>query len=236
MTFKHQQVTLHVEGNKLEGHLLRVEDTTSPRILILGGGANIPYNEGYYATWQKKMAEQGMSSLSFDFRGVGSSDGKLGETTLNTRLDDAREASKLLGLENIYIAGISMGAPLAIRLANEIKAKGVILISPAAYSEEARVKYFGDEFSMAIRKPHSWENSPDFEELVKFKGSIILAYGKQDNVIPEPVLQKYSDIVIPKGLVLAFENVGHRLMRENDAASVQAREILYRTMADIVAK
>lgn len=220
-------VEFEVAGQKLEGQIVKAGMDGPFNILLLGGGGNIPYQE-YYGAWQAELASIGVNSMSFDFRGVGASDCELGETSLETRLQDAIAAMKLLQEEcpgrKLYVAGVSMGGTIAIQLANEARAAGLVLVAPAAYSEEARHKQFGSEFTAALRKEGSWENSPDFSELEQFDGKLLLAYGEDDAVIPDAILHRYSDIAAQKGQVLVLPSVGHRFMREGDPASLAARD------------
>lgn len=232
-----KDIEFSVSGEQLHGlFYLTKEPDSSPAVLIIGGGANIPHKEGYYPAWQEEMLTRGISSMSFDFRGVGLSEGELSKTNLNTRLEDANAATNILkksANESLYLAGISMGAPVAIRLANIVKPEGLILISPAAYTSEAWGASFGPEFSGIIRTPNSWKSSPDFEALKDYSGKKLLAYGVQDEVIPNEILKEYERIVSESGEVLAFEEVGHRFMREDDSVSVQARKRLYQSIESI---
>jgi pimeloyl-ACP methyl ester carboxylesterase len=219
-------VEFEVAGQRLEGSIVIASKEGPFDILLLGGGGNIPYQE-YYGAWQQHLATIGISSMSFDFRGVGVSDGELYQTSLDTRLDDARVAAELLKQEHpgrpLFIAGVSMGGPVATRLANEIAADGLLLVAPAAYSEEARHKKFGPDFKAAITKEESWMGSPDFTDLEKFPGRLVLAYGQEDNIIPTEILQHYTNIARIKGDVLTIPSVGHRFMREQDPVSLAAR-------------
>jgi pimeloyl-ACP methyl ester carboxylesterase len=220
-------VEFEVAGQNLEGLIVKAGMDGPFNILLLGGGGNIPYQE-YYAAWQTQLASIGVNSMSFDFRGVGASDRELGETSLDTRLEDAIAAMKLLQQEGpdrkLYVAGVSMGGTIAIQLANAVGADGLVLVAPAAYSEEARHKQFGPEFTAALRKEGSWEDSPDFSELEQFDGKLLLAYGEEDTVIPDAILHRYTDIAMQKGRVLVLPSVGHRFMREGDPASLAARD------------
>lgn len=225
--------TIEVAGKKLE--VLRYPGEKA-EILMLGGGANLPLHDSYYPDWQKTLSEFDIGSISFNYRGVGASGAKLEDTSLQTRLEDARTVARQLHNKPLFISGVSMGAPLAIRLASELQADGLILISPAAYSAEAYTKNFGPEFSHALRRDKSWEDSPDFAELASYQGRVILAYGKQDEVIPHPVLQQYAKIVNGRGAVLSFDDIGHRFMREENFESKEARNQLNEAILRLTAE
>ena len=220
-------VSFTVAGKKLKGLIVEASNSDFSTLLI-GGGGHIPHRE-YYGAWQSQLADMGMSSMSFDFRGVGASEGELDETGLQTRLEDARGATQYL--KELYpnrrlcIMGVSMGGAVAIQLANEIHAESLVLIAPAAYAEEARHVSFGPAFTAILRKEGSWHYSPEFSQLEDFKGKILLAYGKEDEVIPEPILTRYGKVVRKNGgSVLAIPRVDHGLMRRNDSDSIAARK------------
>ncbi len=206
-------------------------------LLIVNGGANIPIAQSPYPEWQGVLGEKGISSLSFDFRGVGDSGVALFDTSLLTRREDVRAALDLFKTQSskipMYVMGVSMGAPLAIELALSEKLAGLILTSPAAYSAEAREKNFGEAFSQAIRKPRSWEGSPEFENLKAYNGKMLLAYGVDDDIVPQEILREYDEIVGQKrGNVLRL-HAGHRFMREGDQASSDARTIFTNAVVEL---
>lgn len=223
------EVSFEVAGKRLEGSIIEAGHKGLFDILLIGGGGHIPHKD-YYGAWQNELASVGVSSMSFDFRGVGASEGQLSETGLGTRLEDARSAvdyfKKQRPNRKLYIMGVSMGGTTAIQLANEIQADGLVLAAPAAYSEEARHKLFGPEFTAALKQEDSWVNSPDFDGLEQFKGKLILVHGDQDDVIPAPILQHYDNTARKNGTVLVIPGVGHRFMRQDDAESIAARREL----------
>jgi uncharacterized protein len=222
-------ITFEVEGFKLCGNLHKAENEKSA-LLLLAGGANIPHDEGYYPELQGFLSEYGITSLAFDFSGVGKSEGILNQTNLNTRIADAKAALDFLKLnstsQNLFILGISMGAPIALEIAGS-EVKGIILVVPAAYSHEARDKNFGPDFSAVIRRPESWAGSPDFENLKNYDGKVLFAYATVDEVIPEGIYRTYEEIVKAKNeTVFPFKTISHKFMREPDEVSSRARETL----------
>lgn len=221
-----KKISFRVAGESLEGSIIEASDTNFNTLLI-GGGGHIPYRD-YYGIWQDRLASVGIGSMSFDFRGVGASEGQLSKMGLQTHLEDARGAAqylnKLFPGRKLQIMGVSMGGAIAIQLANEIKADRLILVAPAAYSEKARSVSFGPAFTSILREERSWQDSPEFDQLEQFNGRTLLVYGEEDEVIPEPILMRYSRIVRKQGCVLIIPQVDHGFMRKNDPASIAARE------------
>jgi pimeloyl-ACP methyl ester carboxylesterase len=210
----------------------RLVDTGSKVMLIfLSGGGRLPFAENHYPVWQDRLAEQGISSLIFDYRGIGATEGLFGTTNLLTRFEDGDMAIKLLNNQfperEIWLIGSSMGAAVAIELAKRGLAQGLILNAPAAYSTEAREAYFGLDFTTAITKPESWKLSPEFEGLKQLSMPVLLAYGEQDEVVPAEIFRRYASIVRSKsnGKVFAIPGAGHTFVRGHDEASRQACEL-----------
>jgi pimeloyl-ACP methyl ester carboxylesterase len=206
-------ISFNVDGQKLIGTLYKAEDEQAS-VLIIAGGGNNPRNESHYPLWQAYFADQGITTFNFDFRGVGESGAELKDTSLNTRVEDAKAALRILKenslIDNVYVIGTSMGAPVAIQIVDD-SIQGLLLIVPAAYSFDARDKKFGLDFSESIRKPESWRDSPDFEDLQKYRGNTFLLYAPHDEVIPVGISSEYERIVhFKNGTIVASEGAGHK--------------------------
>ncbi|MDB5266822.1 MAG: hypothetical protein JWN89_637 [Parcubacteria group bacterium] len=202
---------------KLVGTLYKAPKEKASALLIAGGG-NTHRHKGYYPPWQNFLLENGVTTFNFDFRGVGDAEGNLNESNLNTRAEDAKAALEILkqhsDTENIFVVGVSMGGPVAIRIVDH-SIKGMLLVVAAAYSMEARDKNFGPEFSEAIRKPDSWKDSPDFKDLERYMGDTFLLYTDSDEVVPQGISLNYEEIIKAKGgQVLALKDANHRTWKE----------------------
>jgi uncharacterized protein len=230
-------VTFEVEDQKIVGSLI-VTNKNAPTILMIAGGGNIAHTEDYYPSFQQYLFECGINSFAFDFRGVGHSGGTLEETSLDSRLLDTVEALSFLKKNTpdsrIFPLGVSMGAPIALRTAEIEKSRGVILVSPAAYSADAWGKEFGPAFSAVIRKEKSWKNSPDFDIANRISSSVLLVYGKNDEVIPADILKKYEEVSSQKGTVLSLDSVGHSFFRKNDRRNVEAKNKFFTSVVNFV--
>lgn len=232
-----QSVTFDSEGKKLSGALYKAPNEEAA-LLILAGGANICHQEGWYPFLQEHLAAEGITSMAFDYRGVGQSEGNLNETTINSRIEDSKNALMLLkastGTNRFFLMGQSLGAPVALAMACSENPDGLILVVPAAYSSEARTKPFGPEFSAEIRRPDGWKNSPEFERLKEFKGRVLLAFGTLDEVVPRGIYELYREILIDRGQVLEYMSSGHKFAREPDSVSSKARELLQKSIRDFI--
>lgn len=212
-----EDISFNSQGYTLVGTLYKASNEKASALLI-AGGANTPRLEGYYPPWQEFLLENDVTTFNFDFRGVGDGEGRLDETNLNTRVEDAKAALGVLKQHsakgNLYVVGISMGGHVAIRVV-DTDVKGILLAVPAAYSFEARDKNFGPAFSEAIRKSESWKNSPDFKELKKYNGNTFLLYADNDEVIPQGISSEFVDILKSKnGEVVVLRDAGHRSWKD----------------------
>jgi pimeloyl-ACP methyl ester carboxylesterase len=94
-----------------------------------GNAGNISHRLSLYKAWQSL----GLSVYAFDYRGYGKSEGTPGEAGLYA---DARavwsDLTIRLGVkpQHVIIAGRSLGAAVAAKLASEVNAAGVVLETP----------------------------------------------------------------------------------------------------------
>src|SRR3990172_7800077 len=70
------------------------EETNKIQSVLLLHGASTPKGRGrvLFEAFQELLAQNGFSSLAFDTRGVGESQGEYFDSTLQNRLKDAEEA------------------------------------------------------------------------------------------------------------------------------------------------
>jgi alpha/beta superfamily hydrolase len=235
---KTSTVTIHSRDQVLAARLV---DTESGAILIFfAGGGRLPYIENHYPDWQDRLAEQGVSSLIFDYRGIDATEELFGKTNLLTRYEDGQAVIAYVQNQfperDIWLIGSSMGASVAIELAKRGMTQGIILNAPAAYASEAREAHFGPEFTASITKPESWRNSPDFSGLEQLSIPVLLAYGEQDEVVPVEIFQHYADIVQAKsnGKVIKLPAVGHTFVRGDDEVSREARDLFNSAIVQFV--
>lgn len=218
---------------------LYLTDNPIGGVLFIAGGGS--YTKELYKEWQEYLASSGFHSLAFDFPGIGSSNGLLTSSSLNSRLTDAANAMQWfveqtgLSQDQIFLCGRSMGGPITLRLATQKKHHKVILLYPAAYAEVAYDKPFGPKFSEVIRQKNSWIDSPDFELAEKFTGKLMIIYGELDHVIPKEIQTRYLKIAHAKGIALTLQAAGHnQYFWENDSTSVLNRMKLFQLTRDFL--
>ena len=210
---------LKIKSNNLllDGVLVTPNPTVKKGVIFFHGGGHADAER--YGEVQAYLANQGIISLAFSFRGCGNSEGDLTNSTLNDRLIDAESALQYFinttGLpENqIYLWGSSMGGHVACRLISKhLKIKGLILQSAAAYGLEAESQPFGPDFTEIINKPENWNSSGAFTDLKKYLSHTLIIYGLDDKVIPEGVKTSYRESAL-QPQYHEISGYGHPMLR-----------------------
>ena len=133
---------------------------------------------------------KGLSTVSFDFIGHGATGGRLGESSLHDRTDQASAVIDRACAEPLTLIGASMSGYTAIRLTETFAVDNLVLLVPAVYTPKAYDMAFGPAFSAAIRSPGSWRNSDAFNLLSAFRGNLLIVAAESDEVIPVEVTEK----------------------------------------------
>jgi uncharacterized protein len=134
------------DGVRLVGtHAVPDGDGAHPATLLLNGSGPLDRNSNMpgqalevASTFAAALAAKGVASLRFDKRGVGESGGEYLTSGFDRETDDA--SSALLALREapgvdparITVAGHSVGATLALRLAVRHELSGIVLLAGAA--------------------------------------------------------------------------------------------------------
>ena len=202
-------------------------------VLFIHGGGK--YTSSRYLKWQEFLAHNGYSSLSFFSRGVGNSEGNFADSSLINRLTDAQNAlaffqkSGVVDPSNIALSGSSMGAHVAVRLLEQNrKIKTLIVQSAASYGKAAERLPLNSQFTQAISAPNSWQDSPVWQILEKFRGNLGVFYGQEDKIIPSDIKQKYRQL-IKQGGYWEIGNGQHKLLAPSNPLEEAAQQELFKT-------
>lgn len=84
-------------------------------------------------TLARAFVAKGFAALRFNFRGVGESEGKFdeGEGEVEDALAAVRMMKDRMGAGNLWLAGFSFGAAIAIHAAREARPDGLVSVAPA---------------------------------------------------------------------------------------------------------
>lgn len=221
-----KKISFESDGLKLIGNLHTHDGSGSVGVLFLHGGG-IGSKERYKDI-QIRLDKNYQNTLSFDFRGVGESEGVFEESTLNGRLNDAMAAYDFLAqyVDRVVILGTSMGAYVAIKLSEMRDVSGLILLYGAAYSAEADDKLFNSELSKVLREKDSWKSSPAFSILRKFIYPVLVMYGGRDMVIPKAVQQSFEECLKKSDQFIVLEDASHIMLKATNKKEAEEKKII----------
>jgi pimeloyl-ACP methyl ester carboxylesterase len=205
-----------VEISSFKISLYLKENSSNKYIIFLHGGSK-HLGKDRFKEWQDKLSEKGFGSLSFDFPGVGASDGIFSEQSLDKRIKTAKEVIKWFQENHknaeIYLCGLSMSGYIACGLIHEMPHvfTKLILLAPAAYSQNAHDLSFDESFTQELRKPNSWIDSLSFQWLKKSSTPTMLIVAEKDMIIPKEVIGIYKKITSSKmgSKVVTLKNASH---------------------------
>lgn len=184
-----QHLTFPAGNETIAALIYKQDETDLPTTLFLHGASTAMKDRiKYFADY---FVEKGMPLIAIDFSGHGESTGKLHESSLQKRINEAHAAIEYMDPDKkLTIMGSSMGGHIALEMLKTWRVETLVLFCPAVYSDESVPLQFDSGFTEAIRKENSRENSALFDELQKFMGRLFIIIGDLDGVIPHGVLTK----------------------------------------------
>lgn len=155
-------------------------------LILHGGGTSAGAG---FAELRQTLLDHGIESLVFDAVGHGKTGGSQLGTTLADRVGQclAVIAHQQLQPQALTLLGFSMGAYVAVKVAERAPLAGLCLAIPAAYSAQAFHLPFGNAFSQCIRQPRSWDKSDAFDVLGRYPGRLLVLAAGKDVVIPAEI-------------------------------------------------
>lgn len=168
-----EQITFESADIRIGGTLV-VPDSRMADIgvICVTGGAK-PADE-LYNQWQWALEERGISSLAFDARGKGSSEGEWSSydqdpvsgihyNSQASRTADTVEAVSFFRgspdvPSRVVLLGASMGGDIVIHAAERLKEKpdGLLLKAPAAYDPNAHQLAYGKHLKQQLTSKHNY--------------------------------------------------------------------------------
>ena len=200
------------EGQKLVGILHQPEDEISkPRpAVILCHGFTGQKSEPHriFVKMARKLADNGVFALRFDFRGSGDSEGDFKDVTLETEISDLFKAIEILKSrseidnEQLSLLGLSFGGAVASCVAgrsSEIKnlmlwsavgkLEDVFLDSRdnkdqqlVSLQQQGFIDYKGNKIGRSFVRQLS-EVDP-LEEIKEYQGDLLVIHGGEDEAVP----------------------------------------------------
>lgn len=214
-----KEVKFFSDGLVLRGTLFIPEKENFGGVIFYHGSGSRRNN---YLPIGEELAELGVASLAFDFRGCGKSDGVFESSTITDSVTDGQAALDFLLLQkglkkdSIGLVGVSRGGHVASVIAgnNPKNIVSVILRAPVAYPKDLvdlpKGKRVGDNW---LKDKSRWATSPALTGIEKFKHFLLIVVSEKDEIIPKEMIDEYkvhsgaqfTDVQIIKG---ATHNIG----------------------------
>lgn len=173
------------------------------------------------------LAKNGIAALTFDFRGCGESDGKLGEISLEDWFKDALLAFDYLGKHQfvdknrIGISGKSFGGYMGALVCAKRNIKSMVLQAPAVYDDiwfTKKYEYYKDEFKEKRRDYRNSKNALQnkaIRAIKKFTNPLLIVGSERDDVCPRNVVEGYYTASPSKNKNLVWiKSADHPLTKE----------------------
>lgn len=185
----YKKLKLNVGRETLAAETMCADDKLKPQILVLHG-AGTATKERMRPLLEQIVAKTGIGAALFDFSGHGQSTGLLRRSSLSKRVIEAEAIYQLLDKDRpIAIFGFSMGGHIALEMLAHHDVSSLVLFYPGIYTRTAFNRPFDERFTNEIRKPNSWQDSRALDNLESYKGNLLLVWGQEDQVVPEPVIR-----------------------------------------------
>jgi pimeloyl-ACP methyl ester carboxylesterase len=183
-----EKVTLKVDKEIIAGSIISKDDVTTPPKFVFLHGAGTGIKEGVHSI-SSPIVNNGINILTLDFSGHGESTGNLKQSSLEKRVNEAKEViDKFTTKHSLIICGVSMGGFVAIKMLDLYKVDTLILFCPALYDSKAYHISFDQGFTEIIRATESWRNTDVLNLLENFRGNLLIVVGEKDEVIPPGVI------------------------------------------------
>ncbi len=194
-----ETIFLKNEGQEIFGVVHNVGLDTPVVVMFHGFTGNHIESHFIFAKLSRALEKAGISSVRFDFRGSGDSEGTFEEMTLSSEVSDARvmanyARNKFKG--NLGILGLSMGGTVALLTAPDLNPDALVLWAPAAKNREVftsggmpqqveKGKYIdvgGIQISGAFVSDILTMNA--FESAKHYSGPVLILHGTSDSTVP----------------------------------------------------
>jgi alpha-beta hydrolase superfamily lysophospholipase len=179
---------------------------------------------GYlFVRLSRELQAAGVSSLRFDFRGSGESDGLFKDMTIDTMQSDLVSAVRLVRRQFapacLLLLGHSLGGMIAALLCGNLKANGLALLAPVG-EPQGLVKRRAHIIKAGPNSGGSYENGPHEMSLsfvdglnginppgalaARFRGSLLLLQGDEDPSIAVAESYRYVEAARCAGIETGY--------------------------------
>ncbi|MBD3347057.1 MAG: alpha/beta fold hydrolase [Chitinivibrionales bacterium] len=226
-----QFVEWQLKGKTLRGSLHSTGSKEQPYVVFCHGFTSQRMGPEYlFVKFSRTLAQQGIASLRFDFRGCGESDGRFSDMTLSTMKEDLFSAIRFIKQHDpkasLFVLGHSLGGAVAALGAAETKARGLILLAPVAQPHKIFMERKQNVVAAGVNQNGFYEKGPHemgmhfiedmknqnpLEALAGFKGDLIIFQGDADPSVSVRESGKYTHYARQQGI-----NEEYHLLPNND--------------------
>lgn len=225
MVRQHQAFVEWKNARKMiRGSLLVTRHSKAPWFIFSHGFTGHRLGPGYlFVRMSRALAENGISSLRFDFSGSGESDGKFQEMTIATMQADLLSAVRLVRKRfkpsAVILCGHSLGGMIACLICADAKPEGMVLLSPVADPKglirrrqvimdagpNTQGYYENGPHEMALAFLDGLKSVDPVASLIQgFHGSLLCMQGDADDSISVNESRMYVDAAMKKGIETVY--------------------------------
>jgi len=192
------------DKTRLHGWYCPCDEPLAVILIAHGNAGHVAHRAGWLQYLQTKAR---VSTLMFDYRGYGRSEGK---PTVPGVLQDAQAArAKLCELaevktSDLLLMGESLGGAIVVQLAAESAPRGLILQSTFSSLRDAAGVHF-PKLSWLVPK----NKLDSFSTISRYQGPLLQSHGTVDRTIPFSLGEKLHRAANPPKKLLKLPGVGH---------------------------
>ena len=211
-----EKVSFISEGQEISG-VLHLPDEENPPCVIASHGLLSSKNSEKYVALAKRMSEEEMAMLRFDFRGIGESEGSGKDNTISKKIVDLSGAIDFVktypGLgKRIGLIGSSLGGFLSLLKASTDKEiKAVVVWATPLHLDDLGSKKQEEDYPLP---PEAF-----FEDLPRHRlmpllpkvSNCLVIHGEEDELVPmDQALGIFYNLGVPKEIHV-IGGADHRL-------------------------
>jgi len=195
-----QASQITVDGQQIATELFAPDAPNGEGVLFIHGWRSNKENPKAYA---QQLTTAGYTCLTFDLRGMGTSEGDIATLTRKDYLNDCLAAyDKLAELENvtsISVVGSSFGSYMACMVAARRPVKSLALRVPANYPDESfdeKQLIISDKLDaegLAAERPSGTTYALD--ALHTFKGRVLIVQSEKDEIVHPKTVESFANAV-----------------------------------------
>ncbi len=229
----------------LPDHVEAHAELLSATLLLHGFGTDKNEVNSVFTAMSSLLIEKNIVCLRIDFRGFGESDGLTENASMDTMLEDALAAFDYLSQlpyvnrHSVGMVGFSLGAAIAMLVANQVPCRALALLSPALNLKQDFTTFLGQKIMDDLRQCQDfieielpWRNirigrafydallsHHPLASIKHYEGSLFCMAGDQD-FSRENAESIYREAISPAKSIQIIKNADHILSRPDGSTEL----------------